>query len=246
MSEIKLIAIDMDGTLLNDQHEVTAYTLDVLQRAIAHGIYVVLATGRGLARINIHEELMALKQPIVATNGADIHYVAGGESEKSFLKKESIEQLFAVINEVKIPFWGFAEQALFENRPLTEDEQSKVLKLGVQSTDLQLLAQFYNKAQHIEDIEITKSAETNFEINKLGVTKAFGVQKLCDYLNITMDEVMCFGDSGNDYKLFEAAGFPVAMANAIPELKEIAKATTVSNNEEGVAKAIEQFVLSAK
>lgn len=234
----------MDGTLLNDQHEVTPYTLDVLKRAIEKGIYVVLATGRGLSRISIHQELMDLKQPIVATNGADIHYEAGDDGEKSYLTKESMEQLFSVINEINIPFWGFSGEVLFENRQLTDAELSKCLKLGVQSTNLSLLEQFYEKAQHIQEIEITKSAETNFEINKSGVTKAYGVQKLCDYLNLTMDQVMCLGDSANDYKLFEAVGFPVAMANGIPELKEIAKATTVSNNEEGVAKAIEQFILA--
>lgn len=244
MTNIKLIAIDMDGTLLNDQHEVTVNTLKTLQLAVDRGIYVVLATGRGISRIRIHEELIALKQPIIAANGADIYYSATDQGEKLFIEKSSMEELFAIIKEINIPYWGFTEDSLFENRELSNSEMSTCLKLGVQTADFAKLLSFYEMAKGIENLEITKSAETNYEINKLGVSKAYGVQKLCDELNISMDEVMCFGDSANDFKLFEVAGFPIAMENAIPELKEVAKAMTTSNNDEGVAKAIQLFVLN--
>lgn len=66
---------------------------------------------------------------------------------------------------------------------------------------------------------------------------------MCRHLHISLDEVMCLGDSANDLALFQVAGFPVAMQNAISDLKEIAKAMTTSNDEEGVAKAIECYVL---
>lgn len=244
MTKIKLIAIDMDGTLLNDNHEVTPNTLRTLQLVVEKGIYVVLATGRGMSRIKIHEELMALEQPIIAANGADIYYEASGEGEKYFIEKSSMVELFNIINEIKIPFWGFTENSLFENREISEEEMATCLKLGVQTNDFALLLQFYEKAKHIKNLEITKSAETNYEINELGVSKAYGVKKLCDSLNLSMDEVMCFGDSANDFKLFEVAGFPVAMENAIPELKEVAKAITVTNNDEGVSKAIQSFILN--
>lgn len=244
MTKIKLIAIDMDGTLLNDQHEVTANTLKTLQQAVEKGIYVVLATGRGISRIQIHDELMALQQPIIAANGADIYYHAGDNGEKLFIERSSMEQLFTIINQVGIPYWGFTADSLFENRALTDIEMASCLKLGVQSMDMAQLLAFYELAKDIPNLEITKSAETNYEINQIGVSKAYGVQKLCDTLNLTMDEVMCFGDSANDYKLFEVASFPVAMENAIPELKEVAKAMTTSNNDEGVSKAIQTFVLN--
>lgn len=234
----------MDGTLLNDAHEVTPNTLQTLQLAVEKGIYVVLATGRGISRIQIHEELMALEQPIIAANGADIYYSAKDQGEKLFIEKTSMEQLFTIINKIGIPYWGFTEESLFENRALTDIEMASCLKLGVQSTNIAQLLEFYEMAKDIKNLEITKSAETNYEINQMGVSKAYGVQKLCDTLNITMDEVMCFGDSANDFKLFEVAGFPVAMENAIPELKEIAKAMTTSNNDEGVSKAIQSFVLN--
>lgn len=244
MTNIKLIAIDMDGTLLNNNHEVTPNTLKTLQLAVEKGIYVVLATGRGISRIKIHDELMALKQPIIAANGADIYYSATDQGEKLYIEKSSMEKLFDIIKEINILYWGFTEKSLFENSELSEVEMATCLKLGVQSDDFALLLRFYELAKDIENLEITKSAETNYEINQLGVSKAYGVKKLCDALNISIDEVMCFGDSANDFKLFEVAGFPVAMENAIPELKEIAKAMTTSNNDEGVSKAIQSFVLN--
>lgn len=245
MKPIKLVAIDMDGTLLNDAHQLTPKTLEVLQKAVEKGIMIVLATGRGIHNVRLVPEAIALNQPVVAANGADIYYKAMDIGEKSYLLQQSVETLMSIIDEVKIPFWGFTDQGVFENRSLTVDETTRCLKIGVQTLDKDLLQSFYNRVKDIENLEVTQSAKTNYEINYRGISKATGVQKLCDYYGIMMDEVMCLGDSLNDLKLFEVAGFPVAVKNAIDELKEVAKAQTLSNNDEGVAVAIERYVLNA-
>lgn len=245
MKPIKLVAIDMDGTLLNDNHQLTARTLEVLKQAVAKGIMIVLATGRGIHNVRLVPEAIALNQPIVAANGADIYYQATDAGEKSYLSTASVKQLLAIIEDLNIPFWGFTDQGVFENRILTEDEKTRCLKIGVQTQEHSLLQQFYARAKDLEKVEITQSAKTNYEINYEGISKAMGIQKLCDHYGILMEEVMCLGDSLNDLKLFQVAGFPVAVANAIDELKEVAKAETLSNNEDGVALAIERYVLQA-
>ncbi|MBQ0139813.1 MAG: HAD family phosphatase [Kurthia sp.] len=245
MKPIKLVAIDMDGTLLNDEHQLTAKTLDVLKQTIAKGVMIVLATGRGIHNVRLVPEAIALNQPVVAANGADIYYQPTDSGEKSYLHAQSVKQLLSIIEELSIPFWGFTDNGVFENRHLTDDEMARCLKIGVQTQDETLLQQFYAQVKDLENLEITQSAKTNYEINYEGISKAAGIQKLCDYHDISMEEVMCLGDSLNDLKLFQVAGFPVAVANAIDELKEIAKAETLSNNEDGVAVAIERYVLQA-
>lgn len=244
MKPIKLVAIDMDGTLLNDAHQLTPRTLETLKQTIAKGVMIVLATGRGIHNVRLVPEAIALNQPVVAANGADIYYNSTDQGEKAYLLPASVEKLMAIIAELNIPFWGFTDQGVFENRTLTDEETTRCLKIGVQTPDMALLKVFYERIQHLENLEVTQSAKTNYEINYQGISKAIGVQKLCDHYGISMDEVMCLGDSLNDLKLFEVAGFPVAVANAIDELKEVAKAETLSNNEEGVAVAIERYVLN--
>lgn len=241
---IKLIAIDMDGTLLHSNHKISVKTKKTLQKAVDAGIMVVLATGRGMANIQSYSEDLNLQQPIVAANGADIYITAQSEGIKTYLKKEDVDLLHDLVNEYAIDFWGFTRDALFTNRILTSEERQYCLKFGVQTMDEEKLAAFNDRIQGIDSIEITSSSTTNIEINYRGVTKAFGVQKLCDHYQISMEDVMCLGDSANDLKLFEAVGFPVAMENAIASLKEIAQAITVSNDKDGVAKAIEKYALS--
>lgn len=244
LNTVKLIAIDMDGTLLNAAHEITPFTAQTLKKAVEAGIYIVLATGRGMTSIRPYEQQLQLQQPIIAANGADIYYEANIEGIKNYIAFDDVQRIFEVINRINIPFWGFTDQGEFADRELSEEEQMKCLKIGVQSENEQLLKSFYEEAQFFENIELTTSGITNYEMNKKGVSKAFGLSELCKQLQIPLENTMCFGDSGNDIQMFKVAGFPVAMGNAIEELKEIAQTTAFHHDEEGVAKAIQHLVLN--
>lgn len=198
---------------------------------------------RGISRIRPYEALMELKQPIVAANGADVYYEAGHAGEKAYIDLKTAQHIFKTIETIGIPFWGFTDVGEFIDGMPSEQEVARCLKIGVQSEDSTQLQAFYEEVKGWQDIELTSSDSTNYEINQRGISKAYGIEKLCRYLHISLDEVMCLGDSENDLALFRVAGFPVAMQNAIPKLKEVAKAMTTSNDEEGVAKAIECYVL---
>lgn len=243
MTEIKLVAIDMDGTLLTSNDEITNYTKNILKRAQEAGIKVVISTGRGYARLKHMTAQLNLNEPIVASNGAEVLIDPNGQWSYEFLDEEVVRTIFKEIEQLQIPFWGFTDRTEFVNERITSEEMQKCLKIGVQTDDENLLKQFYDRVKNIENLEITQSSQTNYELNGKGISKALGLQKLCDFYDIKMAEIMCFGDSANDLKMFQAVGFPVAMENAIPQLKEIAKAMTKSNDEDGVAKAIEQFLL---
>ena len=98
-------------------------------------------------------------------------------------------------------------------------------------------------AEAFERFTIMKSAPFYLEILSKRVDKGTGVKMLADHLGIAQENVMALGDQGNDIAMVNYAGVGVAMGNAIPELKEIAQFVTHTNSEEGVAAAIEKFVL---
>lgn len=92
-------------------------------------------------------------------------------------------------------------------------------------------------------MELTSSLPGNMEINAPGVTKGSGLLALAAHLGLRREQTMAVGDSGNDRAMIEAAGLGVAMGNATDDIKKIADATTDDNNHDGVAKAIEKYVL---
>ncbi|MCL1810259.1 MAG: Cof-type HAD-IIB family hydrolase [Clostridiales bacterium] len=98
----------------------------------------------------------------------------------------------------------------------------------------------------LEDVTLTTSFDHNLEIGGSTTSKAEAMKAICGRLGIASEEVMACGDSPNDAAMLKAAGFPVAMGNAKDELKEIAKHVTSTNDEDGVAEAIEDFILKER
>src|SRR5699024_9567724 len=98
------------------------------------------------------------------------------------------------------------------------------------------------KLSYHKELELTNSMPYNVEINPAGVNKAAALEKVCDWMGITMNNVMAAGDSLNDIKMIEQAGTGVAMGNAQEAIKKVADYVTDSNNQDGVANAIQRFV----
>jgi Cof subfamily protein (haloacid dehalogenase superfamily) len=95
----------------------------------------------------------------------------------------------------------------------------------------------------MDGLELTNSLPTNVEANPAGVSKAAALHFLCERMGITMEEVMAVGDSLNDIKMIQASGVGVAMGNAQEAIKNVADFVTDTNNNNGVAKAIERVAL---
>lgn len=118
-----------------------------------------------------------------------------------------------------------------------------VEKIFLPDTDPEKHQKAYNILKEFP-ILITSSTANNLELNHPQAHKGKALEELCAYLHIKREEVMAAGDNNNDYQMLEFAGFAVAMENAIEGVKEIADYITLSNEEDGVADAIEKFVLS--
>src|SRR5699024_4871675 len=108
--------------------------------------------------------------------------------------------------------------------------------------DLDIISGLRESIEVIPNIEMTSSAPDNIEISVEGISKKTGVKLVCDELGLDLGDVMAIGDNLNDFQLIQAAALGVAMENGDEKLKKVAKKETLSNEEDGVAYAIEHFL----
>ncbi len=241
--EIKLIAIDMDGTLLNKNNEVSSYTKEVIKRAQNKGIQIVLSTGRPLVFCyNYHLEL-GLTTDLVTANGAQVW-----TSDKQLLaehtfKSEIAEELWRYGDMNAYYMWMVATKEMFRNssRPINFHEHDWI-KLGFGRLNNEQKESVLEKVIEYPELEITSSSTSNIEVNDRNVNKASGLKVICERLGITFDNMIAIGDSLNDKSMIEVAQIGVAMDNAIPEIKKTADVITDSNESDGVAKVIDHVL----
>ncbi|WP_249871342.1 Cof-type HAD-IIB family hydrolase [Oceanobacillus saliphilus] len=241
--EVKLIALDMDGTLLTGEHDITERTKLAIEQALAKGIHVVLSTGRGFQTCYPYAEELKLQSYLVTANGGQIWTMEKELLDQHLLKTELIEKLYNLGTQVGVNMWMISTSGVFRGEAPDDFYKYEWLKFGCESTDKQKLDMMIQELSHYEELELTNSLPTNVEANPKGVSKAKALHFLCDKIGITMNEVMAVGDSLNDIKMIQEAGIGVAMGNAQEAIKKVANHTTDTNDNDGVAKAIEQFAL---
>lgn len=272
--KVKMIGLDMDGTLLTTEKRLTEYTRRVLEKALSQGIEVVLSTGRSLT--GIPEEILSIPgmKYAVTINGARIIDLRNDEVlYESMLPLETALQILDVIGgydaiqEAFIDSVCYSDRARLEHasdyflspgavryvlqsRKPVENVRDVVFQKGVPVDkvngvfrDVRDKESAYYELLKISGVEIVSSFGTNWEINAEGTDKGKAMLYLGKLLGISRDEIMACGDSMNDLAMLKAVGFGVAMANADLKVKKEADYITASNDEDGVAKAIERFVL---
>lgn len=246
--DIKLVALDMDGTLLNDDMEVSEENARVIEEAINKGVHVVLATGRPMAMVESFSKDLNLPSYLVTVNGGEIWTVDLELLEQHYLDAKYIEMMWNFTEEIGgFYVWIVSSEEIYINELPENPSEESWLKFGCKTDNLDNLNDLKEKiARHKDHLEITNSLPNNIEVNPIGVNKLAALEKVCEKLGFTMANVMAVGDSLNDQKMIEGAGIGVAMGNAQKVIKEIADVTVETNNEHGVARAIERFVLNKK
>lgn len=267
---IKLIAIDMDGTLLNPQHEITAGVKAAIGRARDKGVSIVLATGRPFVGVERYLMELDLHQPgqyCISNNGALAHSADSGEvvAEKT-LGFDDYLYLEQLARDLGVHFQAFDKSFLYTpNKDISEytiheasltgipvryraveemDPATRFPKLMmIDKPELLDKAIAALPARARESYTILKSAPYYLEILNPLVNKGYGVKMLAEKLGLQPSEVMAIGDQENDLAMIEYAGTGVAMGNAIDSVKQIAQFVTKTNMEDGVAHAIEELVL---
>ncbi|MEG0784817.1 MAG: Cof-type HAD-IIB family hydrolase [Christensenella sp.] len=271
MQKIKLITIDIDGTLIADMGmSVAKRDMDAIKRARAAGVYVTMATGRILETAIRWIDTLEIDIPVIICNGADIR-----DREKSWFKDsmsvEAVKPIMAAYrgtNQKRYIFsdnkiyctkddyyqklfdkWQQGEEAVFPVVICDSEEEmyaamtAEVEKVLVWAPSAEYEAQLRQTAQQFQGkFSIVRGEASNMEFNKLGVSKGSGLKKLAELLGIDMSETMAIGDGGNDVDMLRAAGVGVAMANSMQEALQAADYVTCDVRDCGVAQAINKFV----
>ena len=271
---IKLICIDMDGTLLKDKKTVSEENLNSIKLAIKKGVKVVITTGRIYDCAKMYSEKIGLDTPIIASNGAFIGY-KDKVIYNNPLKKEDILKFLEVTKKHGLKAYLTANFGIISEEELAEDHVYKILNKTLKDEEKVKLIVSDNIREEIEkfdgeilkgvcadknnkvnlikareeleslntNMEIVSSWNDNFEVMRNGSTKGDAVRYLANYFEIDKEEVMCIGDSENDLSMIKYAGTGIAMGNASEDIKSVADYVTDTNVNDGVAKAINKFVL---
>ncbi|KML27500.1 HAD family phosphatase [Priestia aryabhattai] len=241
--EFKLIALDMDGTLLNNQQEVSEENRAAIAKAQEQGVHVVLSTGRSLLTCREYAQSLQLSSYLITVNGSEIWDESGQLVERKLIDASHIEKMWNLTQEHKLNFWAVTTDKVWRDEFPEDIASQEWLKFGYDIPDDALREEVLKQIAGISDFEISNSSLTNLEINALGINKAKGIMTVCERLGISMDEVIAMGDSLNDMAMIEAAGCGIAMGNAQEAVKEAADWVTDTNVNNGVAKAISHWVL---
>ncbi len=266
---IKLIAIDLDGTLLNDNKQLTEANIAAINAASKIGVNVVLCTGRpitGIQRYLTQLDLTNEKEYAVTYNGALAQTLTGETlikhtlSFEDYLTAEAFSRKIGVhfhvdgknhiytanknistytVGESFLVEMGLRYRAVNEMDPNLE--MPKIMFIDDPKVLSKARDQIFAKFQ--DNFSVVQSEPYFIELMPQNVSKGNAVTELAARLNLTLDQVMAIGDQGNDLSMIKAAGTGVAMENAIDEVKQNAQFITANNNESGVAKAIQKFVL---
>ncbi|WP_236034931.1 Cof-type HAD-IIB family hydrolase [Alkalihalobacterium elongatum] len=241
--EIKLIAIDMDGTLLNNRHEISEENRQAIKEAEEKGIHVVISTGRTRLTCDDLVKSLSLRSYLITVNGSEIWDEEGTLVERQLLDHTFIEHMYNLKQKYNTVCWAASVGNVWREQFPDDFSAHEWMKFGFDIKDDQVRETILNELKQNASLEISNSSPTNLEINASGVNKARAIEKVCDRLGITMNNVMAMGDSLNDLAMIKEAGIGVAMGNAQPFVKECADWVTKSNLEDGVAVAIRKWAL---
>ena len=271
---IKLIAIDMDGTLLNEKKHIDEAEKEAIHEAIEAGIKIVLCTGRPLYGILPFYEELGLSELdsegyVILNNGCSIHKTkdwklidqvnfTSDDIEYLYKLSESYDINFTLVNDTyyfnigRKPTDELIKDAGFVFSDITdislEEAKSgkhKIMKIMFLG-DPEIMADFQEKNEDIIKSKYSGvlSQSYVYEVLPKDNNKGTGLKKLAEKLGIKQEEVMAIGDGNNDIEMFEYANYSVAMKNATELAKKAAKYETDSNENDGVAKAIRKYALN--
>lgn len=274
MSKIKLVAMDLDNTLLDSDKQISEHTKEVLKKAIEAGVHIVPATGRIFKAIPDDLKNMQGVRYALCSNGASVY---DKEEDRiiysNHMSKEIVFKIFDVLEKYHCAYdiyqngQGYMEKRFFRNldeykikghlfelimntrlevenlREHIENNPLGIEKISSFYDDMDVREVVRAELKALNIASVASSLDNNIEINQFGCDKGDGLTNLAKHLDLSIDQVMACGDAGNDTKMIEAAGFGVVMENGDEDLKKIADFVTKTNNEDGVAYAIEKYVL---
>lgn len=244
MGIYKLIALDMDGTLLNEHSQISVANKQWIREATRAGITVCMATGRGMVSIPPFLDELELNNPVVAVNGSEVWKNRDELYSREQMDVELVLQLREMALQYDCWYWAYSVGKVYNKDEWCENpHELQWLKFGFYTENVAILQALKDRTSGMGVFESSNSHPFNIELNPKGISKASGLAKVCEILGITMDQVVAMGDSMNDIAMIKAAGLGVAMGNAQDEVKNAADMVTLTNEQDGVAQTIRHVLL---
>lgn len=268
LNNVKVIFIDIDGTLTNRKKEVTMHTSEVIKKVVEKGIKVVICSGRGNQYVEDKSRIANASSHVISSNGAQIYdYHAKEIIYKSVINKEILKEAIDFVNKKQSGFILNCTNIRYSNKNLNrkmnkndkviesiDEIENNVYQLVMEAYSYDLMTEMINYVNNNQNLQILncspsylkgKKDESHYyiDVNANGVSKGNAIKKYLEMFNIKMEDSVCFGDHINDVSMFEACGIKVAMGNANNDLKEKADYVTLTNEEDGVAYFLEIYIL---
>ena len=282
MGPIRIIALDLDGTLLDSEKRLSEVNRAALARAAGKGALIVPTTGRFFGLMPPAVRDLPFVRYAITINGAQVY---DRETDTPIVRDEipldmalgvmELLDRYDVIYDCYRQNWGWMTAALQQKaadyatnehylkmvrefrRPVPElkrhlretaadGDVQKIMLFATNSQVPGLASQVLDPlraelAASFPEIKVTASTRNNLELNIRTAHKGNALRRFAEHLGCTLDNCMAFGDGMNDFTMVEAAGLGIAMANAEPEVKRVAKWIAPSNDEDGVAAGLAKW-----
>ena len=264
--DIKLIATDIDGTLLDDDCKISSENRSAIQAAMDLGIAFTLSTGRMFASTKAFAAELGVREPVICYNGAMTRHPDGTILSHTPLDMDTAKNMLTLFKQRGLYVQSYLNDTLYVNNISDEEFKYYMKTYGIMGhpigeslyspdeppTKLLVMTSTASEASLLmkelqglfgSDAYVTTSNYNFVEMMNPGVNKGKSLRALADSMGISMDNVLAIGDGDNDVEMVAAAGVGIAMGNGCKRLKESAKHIAPTNRESGLAWAIKEFAL---
>lgn len=266
----QMLALDMDGTTLDSKKQIPREIVEGIDGLLDKGIHVVLSTGRGLAELlDYKEALKGMHYGILISGGMIYDFwkdepvwfkplptddvlriIEAGDEEGAMVHMLTIRN--SLVREPDIAnmkdFSMEVYQDMYERVCDCDDDlagfarghDGEVLKVNLYHRSKESMERNFERLKDL-DLTLVHAEETGLEASPSGITKGSGLERLCDYLRIPIENTVVVGDAPNDIEILKRAGLSVAMGNAFDEVKEICDVVVSDNDHYGVLEVIQRY-----
>lgn len=267
MNNFKMICLDIDGTLLNSNHEITENVKSAINIvANEKKIPVVLVSARMPKGITFLQRELEIEQPIICYSGALILDKDNEVLSKEFIEVSKLENIYKLVSKNNIhislykdnewyieemDYWAKQESEITNIIPKISDFNDLIEEWEIEGTGPNKILcmanpdeiNFLKENITATDLNIYPSKPTYLEIMPTNASKTSAINILQKKFNVEESEIIAMGDNYNDIDMLEYAGLGIAMGNAPDDVKKYANDVTLTNNEDGVAEALKKYII---
>ena len=271
----RLVALDLDGTLLDSTLQIRRQTIDALQRVRSQGVQVMIVTGRHHTAVHPYWHQLGLELPVICCNGT---YVYDFRNRRPLagnpLTRQEARALLDIVRAHPVHAMVYLDEVMAYEaegphlsnllswsatvpeavRPRIEpvesferaiEEAGALWKFLIAGDDMAALATFERVIGERAELSCVRSARNRIDISRAGNSKGARLAEFIAQRGILPQEVIAFGDQDNDRGMLELVGLGVAMGNSREEVRSCADWVTGSNDSDGIAEVLQRFVLTA-